>query len=119
MKNLNQDSVSLFEPSDYQREAIPDTRRLQGVILESAKLIPQEVAPLTTLGSDTTPTSLFSWFKPIFRSTALATIFIAAVFSLLTIDFNRNDISPDRFTESDIEWQELMLINDELLFAQI
>ena len=41
------------------------------------------------------------------------------VIGLFMVDFGDSPLPPEAFSENDLEWQELMLIEDDLLFAQL
>ena len=126
MKNSNE--TPSFVVADYQRKVVPSTLSLQASILESAKRTPQHRAsdtlysvPAASLGR------LFFWPPSSWQSTVVAScmlIFAVGLFFIGVGDQHQwidteQEIAFEAFSENDLDWQELMLINDELLFSQL
>ncbi|MBL4674005.1 MAG: hypothetical protein JKX81_17215 [Arenicella sp.] len=128
MKSTNENETHIFAEVDYQREVVPSTRSLQASILESAKRTPQYSAAeklYPVLAAS--PRRFFLWPPSLLQSTVMAAfvlIFSVGLFLIgvgdqhLGIDTDQK-IAFDAFSENDLDWQELMLIDDELLFDQL
>ncbi len=119
MKNSEKNTVDEFSVNDYPRGSVPSTESLQRSIIERAKHIPQQVSPEEVARLKRRPGSLFPSFRPIFHSALLASVGLVAVVGLFAISGNDTEVVTDVLSENDLEWQELMLIEDDLLFAQL
>lgn len=125
MKDTNQSGTHFFDEADYQREVVPSTQSLQASILERAKKTSQHIAAdkpySTSLGK------LFLWPPSLLQSAVMLSfmlVFSAGLF-FIGVDDQHQGISKEQkiafeaFSENDLDWHELMLIDDELLFAQL
>jgi hypothetical protein len=128
MKDTNQSRTHFFDEADYQREVVPSTQSLQASILERAKPTSQHIAAdkpystsLTSLGK------LFLWPPSLLQSAVMLSfmlVFSAGLY-FIGVDDQHQGIDAEQklvfeaFSENDLDWHELMLIDDELLFAQL
>jgi hypothetical protein len=128
MKNTNQSETHFFDDADYQREIVPSTQSLQASILESAKQTPQHIASdKPYLASLFRLRRLVFWPPSLLQSTAMLSFMLIFLVGLLFIGIgDQNQVFEieqkivfEAFSENDLDWQELMLIDDELLFAQL
>lgn len=128
MKNSNENEAHIFDEADYRREAVPSTQFLQASILESAKQTPQHnVSDRRFPTSLVSPRRLFSWPPSLFQSAIMLSFMFVFSGSLLFIGAGDQHQGADAeqraavevFSENDLDWQELLLIEDELLFAQL
>lgn len=128
MKNTNQSETHFFDGADYQREVVPDTQSLQTSILESAKRTPQHNASDKRYSaSSASLRRLFFWPPSLLQSTVMLSFMLIFSVGLFFIGIGGQDqridtdqkIAIEAFSENDLDWQELMLIDDELLFAQL
>ena len=128
MKNSDENKTHFFVGADYQRKAVPSTHALQTSILEIAKRTPQHDASEKSRPAPAASTArFFSWPPSFLQSAAMATfvlIFSVGLSFIGTGDQQqgidtKQKIVFEAFSENDLDWQELMLIDDELLFAQL
>jgi len=119
MRNNKQNKVDEFSVNDYPRDAVPSTESLQRSIIERAKQFPQQASIVEVARLKRRSGVLFPSFRPIFHSALLASVVLVAVVGLFAISGNDAEIVTDVLSENDLEWQELMLIEDDLLFAQL
>lgn len=121
MKNDKFEDVNEFQIERYHRVPVPKTIALQASIIERAKLTHQGAAPTPT--NEVTAQKGFKAFilrlPPLFRSAAIASVACVMIGAVFFIGRYDSSLAPDRFSENDLEWQELMLMEDELLFAQL
>lgn len=108
------DHSGAFLEADYQRKAVIGTLSLQASIIEAAKETPQIINTVELQAG-----KKHFWLRPAFALMAFASLLLVVGVSLFDLSFSSNNLSLDTYSESDLEWQELMLIDDELLFAQL
>jgi len=119
VKNSNDSRLEAFEDGDFRRQSVPNTQALQTSIIDTAKKLPQQPSSMQASRSMPALRELFSWYKPVLHSTAIAAVMVVAIIGLFAVDFSDHQPSPEIFSEHDLDWQELMLIEDDLLFSQL
>ena len=100
----------------WQREPVPDTSDLQAAIINQAKGLPQQLE----IPAKPARSRVFKLFTPRWMATAacLMVVAISAAFLVPNGSLPPADGS-DQITLEELELQELMLLEDELLFAGI
>ena len=111
-----------------ERYDVPDSQRLQMSIIEKSRTLRQEPAP--DAGSVASRSrvrsrslalvSLFSTFKNPIVITTFASLFLfglTAVFFYQPFNSSRNQ-GPISVTQVDLDWQEVVLVEDELWLAR-
>jgi len=128
MKNTNESETHFFDAVDYPREAVPNTQFLQAAILESAKQTPQHKASdARHSASSAFLRKIFFWPPSLLQSAVMLSFMLIFSGGLLFIGDDgqyqgfdsEQKITIEAFSENDLDWQELLLIEDELLFAQL
>ena len=119
MKNDKFEDVNEFQIESYHRVPVPKTIALQASIIARAKLTPQGVTPTNEVTLQKRFKAFLSELPPLFRSAAIASAVCAMIGVVLFMGRYDSSLAPDSFSENDLEWQELMLMEDELLFAQL
>jgi hypothetical protein len=128
MKSTNENETHVFGEAYYPRELVPSTQSLQTSIIETAKQMPQYDAVDKPYSPPLTLLRKLSLWPPSFLQSATMLSFIFIVSGGLffvatgdqpqTID-TKQKFAFEAFSENDLDWHELMLIDDELLFAQL
>ncbi len=115
MKTSNDNSTHISISEAYPREPVPNVDGLKMSIIEGAKNLSQE-SP-TNLVSRPTKTRLGK-FRLVLPSLAISVVLLLITVGFLNLEVDQ-DTRPslDIVSESELDWQELMLIEDELLFA--
>lgn len=103
-----------FLAAAYQRQSMISTLDLQASIIEAAKETPQ-ITNITVLRAN----KKRFWLRPLFASMTFVSLLLVVGVGLFDFSLSGSNVPLDTYSESDLEWQELMLINDELLFAQL
>ena len=111
----------LFSDNAFKRESVPNTDALKRAIIESAKDLPQQVPSYVARAGDTLPLLRFR-FRSMFLPAVVASLAFIAVAGVFSFNLDQGD-SPNKTPmvagEGDFDWQELVLIEDELLFASL
>ena len=113
MITTKDDHPNAFSKADYRRQPVANTLALQNSILEAARETPQIINSVPLNAGKKS-----FWLRPVFGSMAFATLLIVVGVGLFDFSLSTNNAPLDAYTESDLQWQELMLIEDELFFAQ-
>ena len=119
MKTSKDSSADTFDRTHFSREPVPNSQMLQASIIDNAKRMTQQAPSKDQSLPIANPARFFAWYRPALYSTALAAMLLITIVSLSPFDFSDPDTPLDTYSENDLDWQELMLIEDEFLFAQL
>lgn len=98
----------------YKRAPIPNTDALKSSIIQNAKGLPQQAPSFGSRSS-----KFLAKYRLAFGSAVAFCVLFLAVINLSEF-YVGDQIEPlITLSEADLDWQELMLVDDELLFASL